>query len=73
MEISTWIFSYINTKDNHGMLLENLLDYKGQFDCNLNNIIKLLFTVCKHFVFTNRKMEGVKYERVTFNHRKRIM
>lgn len=40
-------FHIINTEKNQGMLLENLLYYKGEFDCNLNNNIKHLFTVIK--------------------------
>ena len=40
-------FHIINTQKNQGVLLENLLDYKGEFDCNLNNNINLLFIVIK--------------------------
>ena len=40
-------FYIINTKENQGVLLENLLDYKGEFDCNLNNNTKNLFIVIK--------------------------
>jgi HAD superfamily hydrolase (TIGR01509 family) len=40
-------FHIINTEKYQGMLLENLLYYKGEFDCNLNNNIKHLFTVIK--------------------------
>ena len=43
-------FHIINTQVNQGMLLENLLDYKGEFDCNLNNNIKHLTTVIKKFM-----------------------
>ena len=40
-------FHIINTEDNQGMLLENLLDYKGEFNCNLNNNTTKLFIVIK--------------------------
>ena len=40
-------FHIINTQLYQGILLENLLDYKGVFDCNLNNDIKKLFIVIK--------------------------
>jgi len=40
-------FHIINTQKDQGMLLENLLEYKGKFDCNLNSDIKQLFTVIK--------------------------
>lgn len=40
-------YHIINTQTDQGMLLENLLNYKGEFDCNLNNNIKLLFIVIK--------------------------
>ena len=40
-------FHIINTQQDQGMLLENLLVYKGKFDCNLNNNTKELFIVIK--------------------------
>ena len=40
-------FHIINTEKYQGMLMENLLYYKGEFDCNLNNNIKHLFAVIK--------------------------
>ena len=40
-------FHIINTDINQGILLENLLEYKGEFNCDLNNNIKNLFTVIK--------------------------
>ena len=38
-------YHIINTKTDHGVLLENLLVNKGHFDCDLNNNTSKLFMV----------------------------
>lgn len=62
-------FHIINTEKDQGMLLENLLCYKGEFDCNLNSNIKNLFTVIKeicslhlrfNFETSNKVIESMK-------------
>ncbi len=50
-------YHIINTQTDQGMLLENLLNYKGEFDCNLNNNIKSVFTVIKELCNMHLRFE----------------